>query len=522
MATSSASGARGAKDRTQAVGGQASREQAGQGKADRAQANRRHKVFAGPRVRRLRREHGLTQAAMAEQLGISASYLNLVERNQRPVSAQLLLKLAEAFDLDLRALAGDDEARAFAELNEVFADPLFQHAGLSRQDVQDVAAASPSVADAVTALYQAYREQLAGQGLGLGPVAPADILADRDNSDHLDVMKFPVEEVRDFIHANRNHFGALDDAAEALHGRVKVDRDDLYIGLRRHLEAAHGLSVTVMPVEVLGATVRRYDRHRRRMLLSEVLDGPARAFQLAYQIAYLEHRALIEDTVAAAPLKGEETLRLARVSLANYFAAALIMPYTAFYTAAEDSGYDIELLARRFGTSFEQTCHRLTTLQRPGARGIPFFLIRVDGAGNVSKRFAAAGFHFSRFGGTCPRWTLHDAFRTPGKIITQIIQLPDDTTYFSIARTVRRPGAGVVAPEQELAVGLGCEIGEAPRVTYARAHNLAAAEAVTPIGVNCRLCERPDCAERAFPPINRKLIVDEHARGLSSFTFQNV
>ena len=172
------------------------------GSAGGPSAKRAQKVFAGPRVRRLRREQGLTQAAMAEQLGISASYLNLVERNQRPVSAQLLLKLADGFDLDIRELSGDDEARAFAELNEVFADPLFQNAGLSRQDVQDVAAASPSVADAITSLYQAYREQLAGQGLGLGPVAPTEIIADRDKSDHLDVMKFPVEEVRDYIHAN--------------------------------------------------------------------------------------------------------------------------------------------------------------------------------------------------------------------------------------------------------------------------------------------------------------------------------
>lgn len=480
------------------------------------------KVFAGPRLRRLRREQGLTQAGMAEQLGISASYLNLVERNQRPVSAQLLLKLAESFDLDVRALAGDQEARAFAELNEVFADPLFQNAGLSRQDVQDVASASPNVADAITALYQAYREQLAGQGLGLGPVAPTEIIADRDKSDHLDVMKFPVEEVRDYIHANRNHFGELDEAAEALHDYGGFAQDELYIGLRRHLADAHGLRVKVMPVEVMGSTVRRYDRHGKRILLSEVLDAPARTFQLAYQIAYLEQADLIDSMVKASSLKGEETLRLARVSLANYFAAALIMPYGRFHKAAEDSGYDIELLARRFGTSFEQTCHRLTTLQRAGARGIPFFLIRVDGAGNVSKRFAAAGFHFSRFGGTCPRWNLHDAFRSPGKIITQIVQLPDDTTYFSIARTVRRPGAGVLAPEQELAVGLGCELTDASRLTYAKGLDLKAPEAVTPIGVNCRLCERPDCAERAFPPINRKLIVDEQARGLSSFTFQNV
>lgn len=457
---------------------------------------------------------------MADELGISASYLNLVERNQRPVSAQLLLKLAEVYDVDLRSLAGDDEARAFAELNEVFADPLFQNAGLTKQDVQDVAAASPSVAEAITALYQAYREQLAGQGHGLGPVAPAEIVADRDKSDHLDLMKFPVEEVRDFIHASRNHFGDLDEAAEALHDAIRLDQDELYLGLRRHVEERHDLGVKLMPVEVMGATVRRFDRHRRRILLSEVLDPAARAFQLAYQIAYLEHGDLIARLVEASPLKGEETLRLARVSLANYFAAALIMPYGRFQGAAEASGYDIELLARRFGTSFEQTCHRLTTLQRPGARGIPFFLIRVDSAGNVSKRFAAAGFHFSRFGGTCPRWNLHDAFRTPGKIITQIIQLPDDTTYFSLARTVRRPGAGYAAPEQELAVGLGCELSHAHRLIYARGLDLADARAVTPIGVNCRLCDRPDCAERAFPPINRKLIVDEQARGLSSFTFR--
>jgi len=189
-----------------------------------------------------------------------------------------------------------------------------------------------------------------------------------------------------------------------------------------------------VPADLMSGELRRYDRHRQTIFLSELLDQPGRSFQLAYQLGYFEQSRAIEDIVESSGLDGEEARALCRVALANYFAAALLMPYAAFLRTAEEARYDLRMLGRRFGTSFEQVCHRVTTLQRPGARGIPFFLIRVDNAGNVSKRFSAAGFHFARFGGTCPRWNVHDAFRVPGQMYTQVIQMEDGTRYFSIAR----------------------------------------------------------------------------------------
>lgn len=469
------------------------------------------KVFAGPRIRRLRRERNLTQARMASDLGISASYLNLIERNQRPMSAQILLKLAETYDIELKSLGGDDEAKALTALREVFADPLFRDTGLSPQDIQEVASASPTSAEAISTLYRAYQEAVVNTSL------LAERLADRDLLDGGQTMSAPLEEVRDFINSRNNHFPALDETAEELYRNAQLGADEPYVSLRNYLRAVHGVTTRVVPADLMSGELRRYDRHRQTIFLSELLDQPGRSFQLAYQLGYFEQSRAIEDILEGSELEGDETLRLCRVALANYFAAALLMPYAAFLRTAEETRYDLRLLGRRFGTSFEQVCHRITTLQRPGARGIPFFLIRVDNAGNVSKRFSAAGFHFARFGGTCPRWNVHDAFRVPGDIYTQVIQMEDGTRYFSIARTVSRGGSGIGVPGDQYAVGLGCEISHARKIVYSQGYDLDDERGATPIGVNCRLCERLDCSQRAFPPLKQRLHIQDHVRGVSPF-----
>ena len=469
------------------------------------------KVFAGPRVRRLRRERNLTQARMASDLGISASYLNLIERNQRPMSAQILLKLAETYDIELKSLGGDDEARALTALREVFGDPLFRDSGLTAQDIQEVASASPTSAEAISALYRAYQQAVVNTSL------LAERLADRDLLDGGQTLAAPLEEVRDFINSRNNHFPQLDETAEELYRSAQLGADEPYVSLRNYLRSAHGVATRVVPADLMSGELRRYDRHRQTIFLSELLDQPGRSFQLAYQLGYFEQSRAIEDIVEGSELKGDEALTLCRVALANYFAAALLMPYAAFLRTAEETRYDMRLLGRRFGTSFEQVCHRITTLQRPGARGIPFFLIRVDNAGNVSKRFSAAGFHFARFGGTCPRWNVHDAFRVPGDIYTQVIQMEDSTRYFSIARTVSRGGSGIGVPGDQYAVGLGCEISHAKKIVYSQGYDLADERGATPIGVNCRLCERLDCSQRAFPPLKQRLKIEDHVRGVSPF-----
>jgi predicted transcriptional regulator/transcriptional regulator with XRE-family HTH domain len=471
------------------------------------------KVFAGAKIKRLRREHALTQTRMAEDLGISPSYLNLIERNQRPISAQLLLRLADVFDIDLKALRGDDEARAAAELKEIFADPLFHGTSISNQELADLAATSPGAAHAVTTLYRAYREAITSAA------ANKEQNTTTDPQPTAEGMRFPIEDVRDFLHSCNNHFPDLEEIAESLWDGILKKNEDPYYGLRSHLQQDYGVTVRIMPIDVMPTLTRRFDLHSRRLFLSEIMDPSSRTFQIALQIALLGHSETINNIVEKSALKGDETIRLARISLANYFAGAVVMPYERFLSAAESVRYDVDILAKRFSASYEQICHRLTTLQRPGAKGISFFLIKLDHAGNISKRFSAGGFHFSRFGGTCPRWNVHDAFHSPGKIFTQMVEMPDGTSYFTVSRTVNTLSAGFNTPEKQNAIALGCELSQARRLVYADGLDLDAPTSMTHIGVNCRLCERPDCNQRAHPPLNRKLYVNEFQRGIAPYTF---
>ncbi len=469
------------------------------------------KVMLGYRLRRLRREHGLTQSQLAEQLEISPSYLNLIEHNQRPVSAVLLLKLARIFDLDLQSFAEDDESRVLAGLREVFADPAVATGeSVSAQDLRELAALAPSVTQAVIELYRAFRA--ARQEIETLAERPAG----RDGAAATQADSFPLDRVHDFFEAQGNHFPDLEGAAEALAQEARLDIGDMYRGLCDYLQREHGLQVRVMPQEVIGRVLRRFDRHGRRVLLSELLPRPSRAFHLACQIALLRQRTLLERLVAEAKLPSEPAQRLLRIGLANYFAGAVMMPYQPFLAAAQSLRYDIEILMRRFDASFEQVCHRLTTLRRPGARGVPFSLLRIDKAGNVSKRFSS-GIPFARFGNACPRLNVFDAFRFPGTIRAELARMPDGSVYFCLARDVLRPGGGHRQPPQQLAIILACDAAQARELVYAEGIDLGEGAAATPIGPTCRLCARLDCAHRAFPPLGQPLAIDETVRATSPF-----
>ena len=469
------------------------------------------KLFVGPRFRRIRQQLGLSQTQIAEGLGISPSYINLIERNQRPVTAQILLRLAETYDLDLRDLATADEDRFFAELNELFSDPLFRQIDLPKQELRDLAELCPGVTHALQRLYAAYTEARRGETL------VAAQMADREGS-QFDAN--PIERVRDLIEANRNYFPELETAAENLRDELNVPTEGLFTALTTRLRERHSILTRVMPVDVMRETLRRFDRHRRQLLISELVDSSGRSFQLALQIGFVECGAAIDAIVSRAGPLDDTARRLYRITLANYFAAAAMMPYQAFHSAAEALSYDVHVLAQRFNAGFEQVCHRLTTLQRPNARGVPFFLLRVDNAGNVSKRFSSGTFPFSKFGGTCPLWNVHSTFDMPDRLLSQVIELPDGTRYFSIAQMVRRPVAPYPQPQPRFAIGLGCEIRHAAKLIYATGMDLEKVEG-TPIGVNCRLCERENCSQRAEPPITRTLILDETTRRVSSFAFSN-
>lgn len=460
------------------------------------------RLYVGPSLRRLRRDLGLTQSDMAQDLEVSASYIALLERNHRPLSAEMLVRLAQTYRLDVAALAaesGDDSAR----LQSALRDPMFGGIELKALEVADAAANFPGVTEAFLRLYTAYREE---------QLALADRSVDgREGEDAAD----PVAESRRFLAARRNSFPGLDDAAERLAQAVAANE-----GLAGHLKARHGLRVRRLPPDVMTGATRRLDRHRREVLLDDTLDGASQSFQLALQTAYLELEAEIGEVLAEGAFETEGGQRLTRRALASYAAAALLMPYTAFARAAEARRYDVEALGRQFGASFEQTAHRLTTLQKPGQERVPFFFIRVDEAGNVSKRLDGAGFPFARHGGGCPLWSVHQAFRTPRQIVTQWLELPDGQKFFSIARTVTAGGGGFGAPRIERAIALGCAEEHAHRLVYAADHR-GGPEQATPIGVTCRLCHRAECAARSAPPIGRQILPDDFRRTLAPFGFSD-
>ena len=469
------------------------------------------KIFAGTRIRRLRRDLGATQAQMADDLGISTSYLNLVERNQRPLSAQLLLRLADTFDVDLKDFSGDDEARAAASLKEVLTDPLFEGLNVGNSELADLVGASPTTAQAMVTLYRAYRKgveaavELAEQ-VETGPAAGPES------------HRQPLEEARDFFTGAGNHFPVLESAVETLWEDAGFDSADLFHGLKDQLKTAHDTSVRIVPADVLAGSRWRLDRHSRRLFISEWLDASTRGFVAAQQLGLLGYRDLIEGVMDEAGLKGDEVRALARLGLANYFAGAVMMPYGPFLKAAEEMRYDVHAIGARFTGSFEQVCHRLTTLGRPGARGVPFFFLSIDHAGNVLKQYSTGGFHFARFGGTCPRWNIHEAFRSPGRTITQLMEMEDGARYFTFARSVPTQEAG--GRTRLRAIGVGCSADYVKKIAYADKFDLTHEDAATPVGINCRLCQRADCADRAQPPLNRRLTVPAYQRGPSPFSFE--
>jgi predicted transcriptional regulator len=333
----------------------------------------------------------------------------------------------------------------------------------------------------------------------------------------LDPTRLPSEEVSDLIQRHQNHFPELEEGAEQLWRAADLEADDVYRGLVRFLGAVHRIEVRVVRVGDERKAMRRYDPDKRIINLSEVLPPRSRRFQLAHQVGLITQSARIDKILRDEQLSTPESRALARVALANYFAAALLMPYQPFYEAARAERYDIELLAHRFGASFEQVCHRLTTLRRMGAEGVPFHLLRIDIAGNISKRYSGSGIRFARFSGACPRWNVHAAFMTPGMIRTQLSRFPDGNVYFCIARTVRSDRGGYNVPHTVQAIGMGCDVRYARELIYADGIDLENQSSAVPVGVTCRLCEHLDCEQRAFPALQHPLRIDENVRGVSFF-----
>jgi XRE family transcriptional regulator, fatty acid utilization regulator len=459
------------------------------------------KAFMGVRLRRLREQRGLTQAALAGALQLSTTYVSQLEKNQRPLTVPVLLKINAVFGIDVQIFSEDEEARLLADLRDVLFDSNASET-IAVAELRELVANMPSVGRAFVALHRRCRDA----------VERADTLAARLGDDwSAAVPRAAFEEVRDFFYARHNHIPELDHAAERLFGAAELCIGSVDVGLADYLLYRHGVRVLLdIADEDRAGTQRIYEVGGRSLHLSTHLRPGQRAFQMATQLAILEMGDVLHRLSQEGAFASEEAGSLARIGLANYFAGALVLPYGPFLGAAEALRYDIERLGRRFGVGYETVCHRLSTLQRPGARGVPFFFVRVDRAGNISKRQSATDFHFSRIGGTCPLWNVYEAFAHPGRILTQLAQMPDGRTYLWIARTVSRGYGGFGAPEKIFSIGLGCDLQHAERLVYSKGLDLGDATAATPIGAGCKICDRPACPQRAFPPTGRPLAIDLH------------
>ena len=468
-------------------------------------ADIKEKPMIGHKVRRLRNQLGITQTEMAQTIGVSASYLNLIEHNQRPVTVPLLFKLGQSFDVDLKDFAADDSSRLLADVTEFFADPLVAGHSVSKREMREFVNSQPNIAAGMMQMYAAFRSMKEDM----------QTVVTNDGERGVASISSKAEQMRLYLQENGNHFQELEDAAEAFTEQAGLARESLMGDLVRWLKDDRAIDTQVLPADVMGSDIRRYDPHRSRILLNESLRRPQRMFQLLLQVCNLTQQEVVEKLVADAA--NPDIAGMLRNQLAGYFAAAVMMPYAPFLDAARKLRHDFDLIGRRFGVSFEQVCHRLTTLSRAGEKGISFFFVRIDPAGNVSKRLSAGEMQFSQHGGSCARWIVHSAFRVPGTILTQVAELEEGQRVFTMARTVSPAWArpGEVAPE--FAIGLGCDVKDAKGIVHADQHDLGAKAQATPIGIGCHVCERPDCAQRSQPPLGHSISFDPYRRTMGVY-----
>jgi predicted transcriptional regulator len=434
-------------------------------------------------------------------LDLSASYVNQLENDQRPITVPVLLVLTERFDLLAQYFSSDSDARLVADLSDVFTETAAEHS-VSRSQIEEFVARMPEVGHSLVSVHRRLRdatEEL--EGYRSCATAETSLPPERP---------MPFEEVRDFFYDRHNYIGDLDTAAERMCAESGMRPGGLDIQLSELMRDRFGISV-VIDDDLPETTKRRYHADTKVLRVAHWLMPGQRAFQIATQLALLSQSDLISAIVATDDQLSTEARGVARIGLANYFAGAFLLPYREFHRAAEELRYDIDLLGRRFGVGFETVCHRLSTLQRPQQRGIPFIFVRTDKAGNISKRQSATAFHFSRVGGSCPLWVVHDAFAQPGRIVVQVAQMPDGRSYFWVAKTTAPEGRGYLGQRKSFAIGLGCDLAHADKLVYSTGVVLDDPTTAVPIGAGCKICNRTSCAQRAFPYLGGRVVVDENA-----------
>lgn len=469
------------------------------------------KTYVGSRLRQLRRERDLSQASLADQLGLSASYVNQIEHDVRPLTVPVLMRITDVFGVDATFFSQDDDSRLLAEIQDVVQDQELSgpHHNVDVHELSEMVYNHPDIARVLVDIHRRYRTvrdklSLATDTRNIVPGQQA--------------ISMPHDEVRDFFYTRQNYLDNLDHWAEGVASELGISAfgiRDTERALADRLRDTHGVTINTQthPTGIL----HDFNAETNTLELASFLQPGQRAFRMAAELAQMEAGSLIDDLITSEPFTSEASRNLARRGIASYAAAATILPYTVIHGEAERVGYDIDYLCDVFGLGFETITSRLSTLQRANLRGVPFTFVRVDRAGNMSKRQSATGIHFANSGGTCPLWCVYEAFLRPGSIVRQHAQMPDGRDYLWIARTVQHHHGSYGETKKLFSIGLGCEVRHADRTVYAKGIDLHNTASATPIGAGCRTCPRSNCVQRAFPSISEELQIDAHQSSVAPY-----
>ncbi len=463
----------------------------------------------GPKIRAFRRQLGLQANKLAEQINISPSYLALIEGGKRKIDGDLLLKICQELKIELSDLTSKSDLNLANNISELLDDKLFEDLDILGPEVQDLVNTNPKIARALIKLGDNYKQkdhEIVSKVENLS----GKMIDNRRNS-------FPGEVVSDFLQENKNYFSKLEEFANNVFEKIHTNNRSTYIGLCNFLKSEYGITVKdVIPKE--GRSFSKiFNKEKKELLLSDYVALETKKLYAAAQIAQEGAINEINEYLSKFSFPTEESKKLTKVSLLNYCGAAILMPYKQFHTECIKQKYDLELLQNTFATTFEQIAHRVTTLQDPKLPGIPFHFLRVDIAGNISKRFSLSGIEIPRYGGACPRWNVYSAFTRPGIIQAAVSKMSNGEKYVCIARTVEKGIGRFGETKSILSIGLGCEAKYAKDFVYTENLNINDKKSEIPIGVSCRTCDRLDCSQRAFPPLHKKFDVDINSRGVSVY-----
>ena len=463
----------------------------------------------GPKIKAFRRQLGIQANKLSEQIGISASYLNLIESGKRNVDSNLIIKICSELRINVSDLTSKSDLNLENDISELLSDEIFEDLDILGPEVKDLVASNPKMAKALIKLGDNFKQK------------DHDIVNKVENISGkiIDSRRaaFPGEVIADFLQENKNYFPKLEEFANDIFQEVKQNNRTRYIALCEFLKREYDVQVKDVIPEEGKPFSKIYKEKEKVLLLSDYISLETKKLYAAAQIAHIGAKDQINFYLSNFKFPSNEAKELSRIALLNYCGAAILMPYELFHKECKNLKYDLELLQNTFATSFEQVAHRVTCLQDPKLPGIPFHFLRVDVAGNISKRLSLSGIEIPRYGGACPRWNVYSAFSRPGVIQAAVSKMSNGEKYVCIARTVEKGVGRYGQKKSMLSIGLGCEAKYAKDFIYTENLDLNDKKSELPIGVSCRTCDRLDCSQRAFPPLHKKFDVDVNARGVSVY-----